>query len=66
MEGNTNLATIIQSAMKAKQLSRDQLAGMLGINYFMVEKLLRGEIMPSTHLKQRLLETLQIPREKSA
>ncbi len=66
MKGHTSLATSIQSAMEAKQLSRDQLAGMLGINHFMVEKLLRGEIMPSTHLKQRLLETLQIPREKSA
>ena len=66
MEGHTNLAASIQSAMKAKQLSRDQLAGMLGINHFMMEKLLRGEIVPSTHLKKRLLETLQIPRENIA
>ena len=61
MQRNTDLADSVQKAMEAKQLSRDQLAEALGTNRLMIEKLLCGEIVPSTHLEKQLEEVLEIP-----
>ena len=66
MESNTELAKSIQSAMRAKHLSRDQLAETLGTNPFMIEKLLSGDVIPSTHLKNQLIKVLEIPIERIA
>lgn len=66
MESNHDFINTVQSAMKAKHLSRDQFAEMMGTNRFMIEKLLRGEIVPSKHLERQLIELLGIPREKIA
>lgn len=64
MESNTELAENIQSAMKAKHLSQEQLEEMLATNRVMVEKLLSGNIVPSVHLQKQLAEVLGIPRER--
>ncbi len=66
MESNTELAKSIKNAMSAKHLTRDQLAETLGTNPFMIEKLLSGDVVPSTHLKNQLIEVLEIPRERIA
>ncbi len=64
MESDTELAKNIQSAMKAKHLSQEQLGEMLATNRVMVEKLLSGNIVPSIHLQKQLVEVLGIPRER--
>ena len=56
MESNTELAKSIQNAMRAKHLTRDQLAETLGTSHFMIEKLLSGDVVPSTHLEKKLIE----------
>lgn len=66
MESNTELAKSIQNAMRAKHLTRDQLAETLGTNPFMIEKLLSGDVVPSTHLKNQLIKVLDIPLERIA
>jgi ribosome-binding protein aMBF1 (putative translation factor) len=62
MKKNTALAERVQNAMDSKQLSRDQLAEGLGMHHVMVEKLLCGEIIPSTHLENKLEAFLGIPQ----
>ncbi len=64
MESNTELAKSIKNAMSAKHLTRDQLAETLGTSPFMIEKLLSGDVVPSTHLKNQLINVLEIPRER--
>jgi transcriptional regulator with XRE-family HTH domain len=64
LETKTELAATIQSVMKAKQLTREHLAEMLGMNRFMVEKLLCGEVIPSTHLERKLIKLLGISPEQ--
>jgi ribosome-binding protein aMBF1 (putative translation factor) len=66
VESNTELAKSIQNAMRAKHLTRDQLAETLGTNPFMIEKLLSGDVVPSTHLKNQLIKVLDIPLERIA
>lgn len=66
MESNTELAKSIQNAMRAKHLTRDQLAETLGTSHFMIEKLLSGDVVPSTHLEKKLIEVLEIPHERIA
>jgi len=66
VESNTELAKSVHNAMRAKHLTRDQLAETLGTNQFMIEKLLSGDVVPSTHLKNQLIEVLEIPRERIA
>jgi ribosome-binding protein aMBF1 (putative translation factor) len=61
MRRNTELAETVQTAMDARHLSRNQLAEVLGMNRFMIEKLLCGDIIPSTHLQKQLEEILGIP-----
>ena len=60
MKRNTELAESVQTAMEAKRLNQHQLAVALGTNRFMVEKLLRGDLVPSTHLQKQLKEILGI------
>lgn len=64
--GNAELASSIKVLMKARQLSQDQLAEMLDINRLMITKLLSGDVIPSRHLQERLIERLGISREKVA
>jgi len=64
VESNTELAKSVHDAMRAKHLTRDQLAETLGTNPFMIEKLLSGDVVPSTHLKNQLIKFLEIPRER--
>jgi ribosome-binding protein aMBF1 (putative translation factor) len=66
VEIHTELAKSIKNAMSAKRLTRDQLADTLGTNQFMIEKLLSGDVVPSTHLKNQLIEVLEIPHERIA
>jgi predicted XRE-type DNA-binding protein len=64
VQSKAELAVSIKDAMEAKRISREQLATMLGINHFMIEKLLRGDIVPSTHLEKQLVQALGILVEK--
>lgn len=66
MQSKTELAASIHCAVKAKQLSRHQLAEVLKTNCFMIDKLLAGDIVPSSHLQKQLIEILGIPRDKVA
>ena len=47
--------------MKEKDLDQKKLAQILGISDVMVEKLLCGEIVPSSHLEKQMMEVLEIP-----
>lgn len=49
MRNEKELATAIRSAMEKRKITKDQLAGMLDMNVVMINKLLCGEIEPSSH-----------------
>jgi ribosome-binding protein aMBF1 (putative translation factor) len=66
VQSKTELAASIHNAMKAKHLSEHQLAEVLKTNCFMIDKLLAGDIVPSSHLEKQLIEVLGIPRDKVA
>ena len=66
MHSKSELATSIRNAMEAKHLSQHQLTELLKMNSLMIDKLLSGDIIPSSHLKKQLIEVLGIPRDKVA
>lgn len=60
MQDQVELAATIQSAMRELKLSPEALAKKLGVNGIMVNKLICGEVVPSTHLEQQMIEVLRI------
>jgi len=66
MRSETELCVAVRSAMKRRKLKEDQLVQMLNTTPVMIEKLLRGDIMPSRQLETQLIQVLGIsePRVK--
>ena len=61
MQSKTELSATIREAMNKKNLQTEDLARSLGISLEMVDKLLGGEVVPSTHLEKQMIEVLAIP-----
>jgi ribosome-binding protein aMBF1 (putative translation factor) len=60
LQNEKELDVTIRTAMRKKNLKKDQLARMLGISSTMVEKLVCGEIVPSRHLEKKMIEILGV------
>ena len=60
MRSETELAATIRSSMQRKKLKKTDLAKMLGISDVMLEKLVCGEVIPSSHLEKQMKEVLGI------
>ena len=64
MHSETELAVTIRAAMRKKNLSNAQLAGMLNRSPAVIESLLCGKVVPSKHLEKQLIEMLGISGER--
>jgi ribosome-binding protein aMBF1 (putative translation factor) len=64
MRNEKELATAIRSAVRKRNLTKDQLARMLDVSSIMVDKLLCGEVEPSRHLEKQMVEILGIKEKK--
>ena len=64
MRSQTELAATFYQAMREKNINRQQLTNLLQVHPTMTEKLLCGEVIPSRHLQQRMVEVLGLPREQ--
>jgi ribosome-binding protein aMBF1 (putative translation factor) len=60
LQNEKELDVTIRTAMRKKNLKKDQLARMLGISSTMVEKLVCGEIVPSRHFEKKMIEILGV------
>jgi ribosome-binding protein aMBF1 (putative translation factor) len=60
MQDKVELSAAIQRAVKDKKLSHTDLGEKLGVNAIMVEKIICGDVVPSSHLEQQMIEVLGI------
>ena len=60
MNSTTELAAIIRTAMRERNLDRQGMGALLGIGDVMVDKLLCGDIVPSRSLEKQMVEKLGI------
>ena len=60
MRSETELADTIRAAMHRKKLKEADVAKMLDISRVMLEKLLCGDVVPSSHLQKQMKEVLGI------
>lgn len=60
MNDQVEFSAAIHSAMQEKNLDREALAQKLGVDRMMVDKIMRGDIVPSRHLERQMIEVLQI------
>ena len=68
MRNEKELAAAVRAAMKKRGVKKEQLAQMLGMHPIMIDKLLGGEINPSSHLREQMSKVFGISavREPSA
>jgi ribosome-binding protein aMBF1 (putative translation factor) len=55
------LAATIQQAMRERGLDREGLAKRLSVSSVMMDKIIRGEVIPSRYLERQMKEVLGIP-----
>jgi transcriptional regulator with XRE-family HTH domain len=58
------LSAAIQRAMKNKKLTPKELGEELGVNAIMVEKIICGDVVPSSHLEKQMIEVLEITPDR--
>ena len=64
MHHETELAVVVRSAMREKNLSSEQVARMLNRSPSVIDKLLCGKIVPSKHLEKQLIDVLEVSSER--
>ena len=60
VRSNIELSATIRRAMKEKDLDLEGLARVLAISKVMADKLICGELVPSRHLENKIVEVLGV------
>jgi ribosome-binding protein aMBF1 (putative translation factor) len=64
LRNEKELAATVRAAMKKRGLKKEQLAQMLRMHPMMIDKLLCGEIHPSSHLEEQMIKVLGINEQR--
>lgn len=65
MESSKELSAIIRAAMRDRKLDKQGLAALLGISEVMADKLLCGDLVPSSSLEKRMIEKLGVAQHRA-
>jgi ribosome-binding protein aMBF1 (putative translation factor) len=64
MQDQVELSAAVRRAMRDKKLSPTELGKKLGVSTIMIDKIVCGDVVPSSHLEKQLIEVLQIKPDR--